>query len=185
MAKHKKKRRVHGTGSPKKMNALITLGSIAVGYLAADTINTQVDKIVPKTKDSTGAEVPNGKIAMAGELGIGGLLLIKKFGKGTMRTVLTVGGGVLVGAGLKRTFKELGVIKGYQSVPVIGMNRMNGYQNTPVVAGMGVPNQLSGVPNQLSGYINAGSGISGYKSQGSSVMGGMGGGLMGSSEFCR
>lgn len=173
MKKHKKKR-VHGTGASKKSNALITLGSIAVGYLAADAINEQVDKVVPKTKDSTGAEVPNGKIAMAGELGIGGLLLIKKFGGKSLQMPLKVVGGVLVGAGLKRSLKELGVIKGYQNTPVIGRNRLGGYQNTPVIGKTGVPPQLSGIPSQLSGYKSQGSGVGSYNSQGSGVLGGMG-----------
>lgn len=174
MKKHKRKR-VHGVRSPRKANALLTIGSIAVGYLAADTINDQVDKIVPKTKDSTGAEVPNGKIAMAGELGIGGLLLLKKFG-GKLGMPLKIVGGVLVGAGLKRSLKELGVIKGYQNTPVIGGRRgLGGYQNTPVIGKSGVPPQLSGIPSQLSGYTPAGSGVGGYNSQGSGVMGSMNG----------
>lgn len=174
MKKHKKKR-VHGTGSPKKTSAIITLGSIAVGYLAADTINDQVDRIVPKTKDSTGADVPNGKIAMAGELGIGGLLLLKRFGGKSLHMPLKIAGGLLVGAGLKRSLKELGVIKGYQAVPVIGRHRVSGYQNTPVIGKTGVPPQLSGIPSQLSGYTPAGSGVGGYTSQGSGVMGSMNG----------
>lgn len=184
MKKHKKRRRVHGLGSGKKSN-LLTLGAIAVGYLAADTINDQIDKIVPKMKDKTGAEVPNTTIAMAGELGIGGLLLLKRIGPRGMQMPIKLAAGVLVGAGLKRALKVVGVIKGYQNVPVVsGQHRVTGYQNTPVISG--VPPQLSGIPAQLSGgYHSQGSGVGGYNSQGSGVVAGIAASMNGSGKYCR
>jgi len=163
---------------------------VGIGYLAADKINEQVDKIVPKKKDATtGVETPNQNIAMAGELGLGGLLLLKKMPvkNKLVRQGITVAGGVLAGAGLKRALKELGVISGYQSVPVIGRRRMAGYQEVPVIGG--VPAQLQGVPAQLQGYVSQGSGagMGAYVNQGSGVMGsvmsGSGSGIMSSSDF--
>lgn len=175
MAKKHKTQSSKRKGSSKKTDLLIKLAAIGVGYLAADKINEQVDKIVPKTKDANGVETVNENVAIAGELGIGGLLLLKKMpvGNKMVQTGLTVVGGVLAGAGLKRGMKKLGIISGYQSVPVIGRHRMAGYQNTPVIGAMGVPSALSGsgIPSALSGYRPAGSGVGGYKSQGSGVMG--------------
>lgn len=186
MAKHAKK--AHSgkrRGSSKKTDLLIKLAAVGVGYMAADKINEQVDKIVPKTKDANGVEKPNDTVAMAGELGIGGLLLIKKFNIGGKvgSMVLQGAGGILAGAGLKRALKKLGVISGYQNTPVVGSrrHRMAGYQSTPVVAGMGgVPSALSGTPAALRGYRPTGSGVGGYNSQGSGVMGN----VNGSSHSC-
>lgn len=163
------------SGGSRKTDLIIKLAALGIGYFGADTINAQVDKIVPKSKDSSGVEIVNQNLAIAGELGIGGLLLLKKMpvGNKTMQTALTAVGGILAGAGLKRGLKKLGVINGYQSTPVIGKYRMAGYQSTPVIGGMAVPGQLSGVPNQLTGYRPAGSGVGGYKPQGSGVMGSM------------
>lgn len=66
-------------------------------------------------------------------------------------------------------------IGGYQNVPVIGAHRMAGYQNVPVIGANPIPAQLSGrTPPQLSGYRPAGSGVGGYLSQGTGVMGSIG-----------
>ncbi len=147
--------------------------SIAAGYLMADTINAQVDKVVPKTTDPTTlVQTPNQNIAIIGEVGIGGLLLMKKIGSGTVSTALKFGGGVLLGAGLKRALKKFGVIKGYQSVPVIGRPRMAGYQSVPVIGKTSTPPQLSGRPAQLQGYR-----VNGYTPHGSGVMSGSGSGI--------
>jgi hypothetical protein len=172
MAKRKKrsgKRRRVGALSLTKKGSGMTLLSLAAGYFLADTINPQVDKIVPKTKNEAGVEVPNSTLAMAGQIGLGGLLLMgKPFGKGMIQTAA---GGVLAGAGLKRALKAAGVIKGYQAVPVLGRRRSAaGYQSVPVIGKTVTPPQLSGVPAQLQGYR-----VNGYKSQGSGVLAGYGG----------
>lgn len=161
------------SGGSRKTDLIIKIAALGIGYFGADTINPMIDKIVPKSKDASGVETPNETLAIAAELGLGGLLLLKKMpvGSKTVQTALTAAGGILAGAGLKRGLKKLGVISGYQSTPVIGRYRMAGYQSTPVIGRMAVPNQLSGVPNQLTGYKPAGSGVGGYKSQGSGVMG--------------
>jgi hypothetical protein len=80
---------------------------------------------------------------------------------------------LLAGAGVKRALKVLGVMSGYQSVPVIGRYKMAGYQSVPAIGK--TPAQLAGkTPPQLSGYRPAGSGVGGYVPAGSGVLGGMG-----------
>jgi hypothetical protein len=179
--KHKKRRRV-GAMSLGKPGTMLKLASLAAGYYLSFDINTQVDKIIPTYVDTTvtpNVTKPNEMVAIAGELGLGGLLLMKKFAGGTMGTVLTVAGGVLAGAGIKRALKKAGVISGYQAVPVIGgylgKKRMAGYQSVPVLGG--IPAQLAGGPAQLQGYGAQGSGVGGYVSAGSGakVMGSVGG----------
>ena len=105
--------------------------------------------------------------ATVGLVGIGGLLLMRK----KSQPALKYAGGVLLGAGLKRALKVLGVVSGYQSVPVIGRShRMAGYQSVPVIGRTITPPQLAGyTPPQLAGYIPAGSGVSGYRPAGSGV----------------
>ena len=71
------------------------------------------------------------------------------------------------GAGIRRALSVMGIMSGYQAVPVIGRHRMAGYQNTPVLGG--VPPQLSGRPAQLQGFR-----VNGYRPTGSGVMGGIG-----------
>lgn len=186
MAHRKKKVGKSGkkrSGGSRKTDLIIKLAAVGIGYFGADSINPMIDKIVPKKKDANGVETPNENIAMAGELGLGGLLLLKKMpvGNKTVQIALTAAGGILAGAGLKRAMKKLGVINGYQGTPVIGRYKMAGYQSTPVIGRMAVPGQLTGVPGQLSGYRPAGSGMGAYKSQGSGVIGSMmqnGSGLM-------
>lgn len=148
--------------------------SVAAGYLMADTINAQVDKIVPKTTDPTTlVQTPNQNIAIVGEVGLGGLLLMRKSAAGTVGKVLKYGGGVLVGAGLKRALKKFGVLRGYQAVPVLGRRpHMAGYQSMPVIGKSDMPPQLSGKPAQLQGYR-----VNGYTPHGSGVMSGAGSGI--------
>jgi hypothetical protein len=165
MAKRKKgrrrSRRVGAVSLGGKKGTGLKLLAVAGGFLMGDMINTQVDKILPKTKNADGTETPNNTVGIVGQLGIGGLLLLKK--KQNMLT--TIGGGVLAGAGLKRALKTMGVLKGYQSVPVIGRHRMSGYQSVPVIGNSGMPPQLSGrTPAQLQGYR-----VNGYTAQGSGM----------------
>lgn len=172
--RRRSRRRVGASGlSLGKGGTGMKLLSIAAGYFMAETINAQVDKVVPKTTDPTTlVQTPNQNIAIIGEVGLGGLLLMKKVGSGTASTVLKFGGGVLLGAGLKRALKKFGVIKGYQSVPVIGRPKMAGYQSVPVIGKTSVPPQLAGRPAQLQGYR-----VNGYTPHGSGVMSGTGSGL--------
>lgn len=179
---HRKKRK-HHTGRRRKSrrvgavslgntSMLLKLGSLAAGYFLADTINPFIDKVVPKTTDTTtNTQVPNQTIAIIGELGVGGLLLMKRTGKGMTGKALTVVGGVLAGAGVQRAMKKMGVIKGYQSVPVIGRPKMAGYQSVPVIGSL--PPQLGKIPAALNGY-----GVNGYVPRGSGrntgVMGAIG-----------
>jgi hypothetical protein len=166
MAKRKKSsrrrsRRVGAVSLGGKKGTGLKLLAVAGGYLLGDTINNAVDKILPKKKNADGTETPNQTIGIAAEVGIGGMLLLRK--KQTMLT--TIGGGVLAGAGLKRALKTMGVLKGYQSVPVIGRHRMSGYQSVPVIGNTGMPPQLSGrTPAQLQGYR-----VNGYTTQGSGM----------------
>lgn len=179
--KHKVRRhRRVGALSMGRSSTGMKLLSIGAGYLLADTINPQIDKILPKTTDASGVEMPNETIGIVGEVGIGGLLLMSKRGN----QMLKMGGGILAGAGLKRALKKMGVLKGYQSVPVIGggPSRLAGYQATPVIGT--IPPQLAGVPGQLQGFrVNGGPFNNGYDSQGSGVMGSVIGAGMGSCDY--
>lgn len=167
------KRRRVGAVSLGNTSMLLKLGSLAAGYFLADTINPMIDKVLPKTTDTTtNTQVPNQTIGIIGELGIGGLLLMKRTGKGMAGKALTVAGGILAGAGVQRTMKKMGVIKGYQSVPVIGRPKMAGYQSVPVVGK--IPSVLGKIPGALQGYrVN---GPNGYVPHGSGagVMGAIG-----------
>jgi hypothetical protein len=186
MAKRKKhskrrRRRVGALGIGKGDTG-IKLLAVAGGFFLGNTINTQIDKFLPKepapagsttvsTTPTKGAQTA----AMVGEIGLGGLLLMRK----RSGTITKVAGGVLAGAGLKRALGVMGImngIGGYQNVPVIGAHRMAGYQNVPVIGANSIPAQLSGsrTPPQLSGYRPAGSGVGGYLSQGTGVMGSIG-----------
>ena len=176
MAKKKKhKRRARRVGGLKLggNDTLIKLAAVGVGFLAATPINNAIDKILPK--DATGAPSKNMQTAATvGQVGIGGLLLLKK-GRGTTGMAMNAAGGLLAGASIKRVLKTMGIISGYQSVPVIGSrrHRMAGYQSTPVIGA--IPAQLAGTPPQLAGYRPAGSGAMGaYVPAGSGVMGGIG-----------
>lgn len=151
--------------------------AIGAGYFLGDTINDMVDKVLPKTTDATPVPTQSGQtMAVVGEIGLGGLLLMKKK-SGQTGMLMGVAGGILIGAGAKRALKVMKVITGYQSTPVIGMpmRRAAGYQNTPVIGGNVTPGQLTGrTPMQLSGYRSQGSGVGAYTNQGSGVMGAIG-----------
>lgn len=175
---HKRRHRNVGAMSIGKGDTGLKLLAVAGGFFLGNTINTQIDKLLPKEASPAGGTAAIATptktaqtMAMVGEIGIGGLLLLRK----RSNTIMKVAGGVLAGAGIKRALSVMGVmtgIGGYQNVPVIGAHRMAGYQNVPVIGANVVPSQLSGrTPPQLSGYRPAGSGVGGYLSQGSGVMG--------------
>lgn len=168
--KGSKRRRRVGALSLNKKGTGMKLLALGAGYLLADMVNTQIDKVLPGNRDATTniKTIDPSMITLAsvGQIGLGGLLLMSK--KESM--LKTLAGGVLAGSGLKRALKTMGVIKGYQSVPVIGKPRprMSGYQSVPVIGNTVVPPQLSGkTPAQLQGYR-----VNGYTSAGSGVMGG-------------
>lgn len=154
----------------------LKLAALAGGFLLGKTINAQIAKVNVKTVPATATTpattttmVPQTVVTVA-ELGIGGLLLLRKGGSGTAGMVTKVAGGVLAGAGLRNAFGQMGIMAGYQSVPVIGRHRMAGYQSVPVIGANKMPVQLSGqTPSQLQGFR-----VNGYKPTGSSV------GVMGS-----
>jgi hypothetical protein len=165
----KRRRRVGGMKLGSGMG--LTLLAAAGGFLLSDTLNNELDKILSKPKKGeTTPRTYNKALVYAPEMGLGGLLLMSKGGK--MKTAKQVLGGALLGAGLKLALKDLGVLKGYQNVPVVGRRRMAGYQSTPVIAG--TPGQLQGVtPSQLNGFR-----VNGYEPQGSGVMAGVTNGMM-------
>lgn len=124
-SKKTSRRRRIGAAALNLNSPLVKYGSIAVGYLMANAINTPLDKVIPTSID--------GKLVAAGQVGLGAMLAFKKSNKSMLTTV---GGGILVGAGIKRAMGAfgLGSIGGYQSVPVIGnTQRMGAYQNVPVI----------------------------------------------------
>ncbi len=172
--KKKGGRRRRSVGSLNLNSPVVKLLAVGGGFFMGDFTNTQVDKIIPiKPVDPAvpGSPDKNNTMKTVGSIGLGGLLLMNKKGSKLVTGVTTVAGGILAGAGLRRALKQMGVIKGYQSVPVIGKHRMAGYQNVPVI-GNGTPSQLRGVPGQLQGYrVGGGLGQNGYGSQGSGVMG--------------
>lgn len=179
MARRKKhhkphrRRRVGGLNLGGK-GAAMKLLAVGAGFLLGNTINGAIDRLLPKTADPVPVPTKNAQMmAAVGEVGIGGLLLLYKK-SGNTGMIMSGAGGVLAGAGLKRALKVMGIMSGFQSVPVIGRHRMAGYQSTPVIGG-NVPSQLSGrTPPQLSGYRPAGSGVGSYVNQGSGVMGSIG-----------
>jgi hypothetical protein len=182
MAKRKKtkkggrrRRRVGAFGMGGKDTA-IKIAAIAGGFFLGKSVNDKINSLNTKTVPATATTaattttvVPSAVITV-GELGLGGLLLLRKGGAGTMGMVTKVAGGVLAGVGLRRALGQMGIMAGYQSVPVIGRHRMAGYQSVPVIGANKMPVQLSGKPPaQLQGFR-----VNGYTPTGSSV------GVMGS-----
>lgn len=171
---HKRRSRRVGAFKMGGKDAGLKLIAVGAGFLLGNTINTMVDKVaLPKDPNAPADKVKTAKnIAMAAEVGLGGLLLLRR-STGTMGMGMKVAGGVILGAGLKRALSVLGIMTGYQNVPVIGRHRMAGFQSVPVIGR--TPPQLAGkVPPQLGGYRPAGSGVGAYINQGSGVMGAIG-----------
>jgi hypothetical protein len=179
MAKKRKKRsrRVGATGLGKT-GTLIKLAALAGGFFAGNMINEQIDKILPKTTPTgSTTPVPNEMVGIIGEVGIGGALLLFSKKARKAKVVADVAGGLLAGAGVRRLAKIMGMMTGYQSVPVLGRKHRvtNGYQSVPVIGAK--PAQLQGRPAQLQGFR-----VNGYTPTGSgAVMSGCGSGITGSS----
>jgi hypothetical protein len=143
--KKKGTRRRVGAMALSASSPVVQFGSIGVGWLMADTINTQIVRF-------TGTM--DGKMVGGITAGIGAALQFMKLGKKPKSTLQVAAGGVLIGAGAKKLLKEMGVINGYSAVPVVGTGgRMNGYHAVPVVngykAGPSYPSSLNGA---LNGY---------------------------------
>lgn len=175
--KHSTRRRRRNVGALglKGKDTGLKLAALAGGFLLGKAINTQVDKLLAKlnpnsTATATTTTSSMGTLATVGEIGVGGLLLLRKK-SGGMNTYLKVAGGVLAGAGIRRAIGQMGFMNGYQSVPVIGRHRMAGYQSVPVIGQRTVPAQLAGgsTPAQLQGFR-----VNGYTPTGSGVMGRVG-----------
>lgn len=175
--KRRKSRRVGAAGL--KGSTLMTLAAVAGGYfLVGDMLNDQLDKLFPKKSpapvpptDPVAGFLDNIDLVGVGETGLGAVLLLM----GKKSTIKTIGGGVLLGAGLKRLIDGKSSVNGYQATPVIGARhrrQLGGYQATPVIGGnSNTPAQLAGTPAQLQGYR-----VNGYTpaGSGSRVMGSMG-----------
>lgn len=173
MAKKKtKRRRVGAAASLNPSSPIVMLGSVAAGFLLGDTINEPIDKLLKGDK----AAVPEttNKLVGAGQTGVGALLLL---GKGKKSMLKTVAGGVLAGSGAKRLLKALGIMGGYQAVPVLGSQArgVGGYQAVPVLGNPYNPEGINGYMVNGSGYrVNGG-----YNSDTAKVMGSANGsGLM-------
>lgn len=169
------RRRRHGSVGALKLGGKdsgLKLIALAGGFFLGKQINAAIDKLNTTTTGtpavSTNRVNPN--MLTVGEIGIGGLLLLRKKSPGMLGTGLQVAGGVLAGAGLRRAIGQLGFMNGYQSTPVIGRHRMAGFQSVPVI-GQRMPPQLSGSrgPAQLQGFR-----VNGYTPTGSGVMGSIG-----------
>lgn len=162
--KHHSKRRHRRVGalSLGSSGSLLTLASAGVGFWFADKINPLVDKVVAPTATN---QTMVGAVQTG--VGLGSALYLAKKARGPIKMVAQVGGGLAAGAGAKRLLKAMGVITGYQSVPVIGGRRhVGGYQSVPVIGGP-TPSQLQGMrPGQLQGYR-----VNGYRNHGSGVGG--------------
>jgi hypothetical protein len=178
MAKRKKttrrrsSRRRVGAVALNAKSPMVQIGAAAAGFLLASTINPLIDKVTG-TMDA--------KLVGAGQTGVGAALMFMKLGK-KKSTMEVVAGGVLAGAGAKRLLQAMGVINGFESVPVIGQrmlkSSMNGYGAVPVIGnGYTVPNRMNGVFNgynvppvpktQVMGSVQG----SGYNNGGSDYMG--------------
>lgn len=156
----------------KGKDSTMKLAALAGGFLLGKQINGAIDNLLTKvmpapTTTTTTTTSSTGTIATVGEIGLGGLLLLRK----RSATPLKLIGGLLAGAGIRRAIGAMGIMNGYQSVPVIGRHRMAGYQSVPVIGRGTIPAQLAGGsgPAQLQGFR-----VNGYTPTGSGVMGSIG-----------
>lgn len=176
--RRRSRRRHVGALGLKGKDSALKLAALAGGFFLGKAVNGMIDKLAVKVSPQTGTTANANNIAgsnvpavaaTVGEIGIGGLLLIRKKSPGMLGMVLQVTGGILAGAGLRRALGSMGIMSGYQSVPVIGRHRMAGYQSVPVIGRSNMPAQLAGQPAQLQGFR-----VNGYTPTGSGVMGKIG-----------
>ena len=123
MAKKKKKKGVAGVKSRAKSilyHPLVPVAGGILGFVMADKINAQIDKVVPANVDS--------KIVAGGQIGIGALVAIKLKKKTPLAAIGRFTGGVMAGAGAKRGLKAFG-IGGFYNVPGV-----NGFYDVKAVS---------------------------------------------------
>jgi hypothetical protein len=159
------RRRKVGAMALNAKSPLLTYGAMAGGFLMADTINAQVDKVTGTMDDKIKGGITGG---------IGAALVYMKLGA-KKSPLEVVAGGVLVGAGVKRLLKAFGILNGFQSVPVLGRRQVNGYGKVPVLGGYQTnPVALNGVFNGYQVPRTPGSQVvgsaGGYSNGGSNCM---------------
>lgn len=162
--KHSRRHRV-GALDLKPGSPIVKFGSIAVGYLLADTIN---QKLIDKLFGTPTDPVKTGKMIAVGQAGIGAALVFMKFGKPSM--LKEVLGGILLGSGAKRAmvvFKSgASTMSGYGDVPVIGAYRapgqlgrkVAGYGDVPVIGAYSPNTALNGAAKVMGSTASNGSG---------------------------
>lgn len=140
--KSPRRRRVSGVALNAK-NPLVNYGSMAAGYFLGDTINNALSNL-------TGTIDP--KIVAAAQAGLG--IILKMKGKGALATI---GGGVLIGSGVKAGLKAFNVISG---LPVV-----NGYKDFRTINGLPAPlRRINGpVAQGLSNSVSVISGVDNYQ----------------------
>jgi len=172
---HRRRRR--SVGAMPGTETLVMLGSAGAGFFLGDTLNPMVDKVtsmLPLPAPAAGTPTTGiaslglntNTIGLALEAGLGAALLLKK----RKSTVTAALGGLSAGLAVQRLLKTMGIVSGFQSVPVIG-RRMGGYQSVPVIGKM--PQQLSGYPSVLSGMGDQGFRVNGYVPVGSGSINGL------------
>jgi hypothetical protein len=138
-------KRMGATSLLNPANPMLLYGSIALGYFVVGSkINDMIDQAAGDKID--------GKIIAAGEVGLGYLLAKNK--KKSLLT--TVGGGIVIGAGIKRALTSFGI---------------GGFYNVPGVAGFYDVKAVNRA-KRLGAYTPGGGGMS-YNSR--SAMNGSGG----------
>lgn len=131
----RRRRRIGGLGAMTPSNPIVKYGSMAVGYLLGDKVNEALDKVAGDKMDG---KLLAGLQVFAGLVANQTVPLVKM--KPNM--ILTVAGGVLAGAGVKRGLTEFGVVNGFFNVPAL-----NGFRAVPALNGFNpTPGQ------QLGGY---------------------------------
>lgn len=169
----KRRRRSVGAMITNPNSWAMKLISIGGGFLMADKINPQLDKIPGFT---TMDEKTKGGI----QGGVGAFFALRNKKADALGMVQTVGGGVLAGAGAKRLLRGMGLISGFQNVPVvggykgvpvIGQKRMGAYNTNPAARGLAGYNTnpaARGLANVM-GSTGSGSGVT--NSDGGDLMG--------------
>ena len=159
----RRRRSVGGIGKLNASNPIVKFGSIAAGYFMGDKVNEQIDKAAGDKMDGkllAGLQTFGG-LVINGTVPLGKRKIVKP---GVMGLIMTVGGGVLAGAGIKRGLSEFGIISGFSDVPVLGGYRsvpaLNGYNPTPGshMGSYQVPTPAGKVMGSVPGEID-GSGI--------------------------
>lgn len=128
------RRRSVGALALNPSSQLVQLGSVAIGYLMATSINGAIDKVVPTNVDA--------KLVAAGQVGLGAALVMSK----KKSLVKTVAGGVMAGAGLKRALTAFG-IGGFRNVPAVG-----NFRNVPAIGARRMSGYTTSAATNLAGY---------------------------------